>query len=343
MAYQTGVYSTPDQLLSAIRTFAAANGWTENSYAVDGTGHRLCINKGTVYLNFRSAVSEVLLPPSTLYSVNATSTTGVACAISTGYSAGAAWNAQPGAIAGNGYSAAFYLTSSGNYHLFANPSPDMLFCVVEVSPGVFNHIGGGMLEKYGSYTGGEWVSGSYFVDDNIYTANSNTNYMFPASWHQLAPLPFGPTTWHMNANTAIHAEFDSNVGIAPLTSNSTLPDTSWPANTPFVFGPFMQYSSLDTNHNPYTGGTFNVYWHAYSPVALNGISPLLPIQLYAYRSSGFFSPIGHPPHLRYLNIQNYAPGDIITIGSEQWKVFPGYRKDPANYSYYFGYAVKYLP
>lgn len=341
MAYQTGAFSTPDQLLSAIRSFAAANGWTENAYAADGAGNKLHISKATLYLNFRSLVNEFSTANDLWPCLQST---GVACSISTGYLGSSAWNEQPGHVF-NGLSKScsgiFNTGASGVYHLFASISPDMLFCVAETSPGVFAFLGGGMLEKTGSYTGGEWLTGSYALDGNIDTSSGVNNGYFifnvnPTN-HRLSPLPFLPNQANF-ASSLVRAEFDTNTGFGHLASTGLVINPAWATGGLITCAFDTSYSTLFQYENQIAP------WYFKSPAALNGIAPMLPFYLFGRRASDMRSPLGFAPHLRFLNIENYAPGAILTLGSEQWMVFPGYQKAPGtDYTMNYGYAVRYQP
>lgn len=85
------------------------------------------------------------------------------------------------------------------------------------------------------------------------------------------------------------------------------------------------------------------------PNAWNGEAVLLPIQPSVARGSGWRAIVGDLAHARYLRIDNYAPGDIITLGSDRWMVYPWFRKLAAsrdggisvNHSGTFGWAVRY--
>jgi hypothetical protein len=43
--------------------------------------------------------------------------------------------------------------------------------------------------------------------------------------------------------------------------------------------------------------------------------------------TGLYSPIGQPPHLRWVRLDHLQPRDVITIGTEQWMTFPVIRRD----------------
>lgn len=54
---------------------------------------------------------------------------------------------------------------------------------------------------------------------------------------------------------------------------------------------------------------------------------LLPIQAYLVRSSSKLSLIADLQNARYIRIDNFEPGQIITLGSEKWKVYPFHKKN----------------
>jgi hypothetical protein len=85
------------------------------------------------------------------------------------------------------------------------------------------------------------------------------------------------------------------------------------------------------------------------PSVWNSESVLLPMRAYASRPSSKLSLIADLEHSRRCRVDNLTPGDILTIGSDKWKVFPWYRKDAAarnggfmiNHTGTFGWAIRY--
>lgn len=65
------------------------------------------------------------------------------------------------------------------------------------------------------------------------------------------------------------------------------------------------------------------------PNAWNGEIALLPIQPLVGRSSGLYSVVTDIAHARYARIDNYEPGDIITLGTDRWRVYPWWVKNAA--------------
>lgn len=85
------------------------------------------------------------------------------------------------------------------------------------------------------------------------------------------------------------------------------------------------------------------------PNAWNSEAVLLPIKAYKVRPSSKISLTADLEHARYTRIDNYAPGEIISIGSDRWKIYPWYRKNSSvrngaaqiNHTGTFGWAIRY--
>lgn len=95
---------------------------------------------------------------------------------------------------------------------------------------------------------------------------------------------------------------------------------------------------------------------AASPSVLNGAAPLLPIKAMRDMGSNGFSTAVNLRNARLCRIDNVEPGELLTYGSEKWKVYPWLRKNstmrngfngatsavtPVDHSGTFGYAVRY--
>ena len=90
-----------------------------------------------------------------------------------------------------------------------------------------------------------------------------------------------------------------------------------------------------------------------NPSAWNSEASLLPIRIVKERPSYKSSLILDCENARHFRIDNMAPGDILTLGSDKWKVFPWYRKNssvptsnmapPTNYNHTacLGWAIRY--
>lgn len=76
---------------------------------------------------------------------------------------------------------------------------------------------------------------------------------------------------------------------------------------------------------------------------------LLPINVFVERPSSKQSMVCQFKNSRFLRIDNFEPEQILTLGNEQWIVFPFYRKNsaardggsPIDHSGTFGWAIRY--
>jgi len=90
---------------------------------------------------------------------------------------------------------------------------------------------------------------------------------------------------------------------------------------------------------------------ATQPNNFNNEGILIPIKLFMIRGSSKFSQVLQVQNARHIRIDNYTPTEIIQLGTDQWMVFPWYRKNSAardggqnvDHSGTFGWAIKYEP
>ena len=61
--------------------------------------------------------------------------------------------------------------------------------------------------------------------------------------------------------------------------------------------------------------------------SFNDEAILVPYYLSANRSTGRLSILGHIDQIRSTRINNFSIADIITIGADQWMMFPTYKRD----------------
>lgn len=324
MAYQTGTASNPNQLLDALRQFAVANGWTQLRWAPDGAGQTLSLSKGGLYANLRSATNERL---SSRYGY----ITGIWLMGSTGFDAGKAWWDQPGTIVNANYSGytdsrradacgLFNVSASNTYHLFAASSPDMILLVAEVSTGVYHHLAFGELAKYGAYSGGAFVTGSFRSD--AYIETSTSDYIFGTGGDRHGGLPFND--YKSSGPSFVRAAVDATNTWFSICSSTPLTGKR---------GMSIWNDGTGTPMN-----SLAYRWWESAPNTLNGVTPMIPFLIFVERTGGMFSPFGYTPHLRYLDITNYSPCEQFSIGPDQWMAFPAHSKN--NKSGVHGFAVR---
>lgn len=134
--YETATFTTANDLIAAIKTFAEANGWTIDNYTT-GTNNRLHLHKGDQHVDMQS-----------------TSSTGINMYGCTSYASGSAYNSQPGASAAKNHNftvgAVYYLVSvAGGVYL------------IYLYSGYMQFTGFFMIQiKVGSWSGGACVIGA---------------------------------------------------------------------------------------------------------------------------------------------------------------------------------------
>jgi len=77
-------------------------------------------------------------------------------------------------------------------------------------------------------------------------------------------------------------------------------------------------------------------------------SVLMPIRVYKQRPSSKVSQVGEIINARHIRIDNYENEQIITMGTDEWMIFPWYRKnvasraggDEVDHTGTFGWAIK---
>lgn len=376
MAYITGASADISTMLTAIMNFAVANGWTASAtdtftltfptYSANGgsthtstTSMISSVSGSDAYRNqsetSRVANRVVLTKNGVSYQLFAVNKklykNGVSGTYSCleawvcdGYSAGTAANLQTnnrkfvmvGPMA----------TSLYAYHLFSNG--DFVHVVIEETPARFRHLSFGFINKYGSFTGGQYLSAGCPIESSTTTPNA-----FNTSNHMIA---FGSNSQAVSRaslasygypGTYVRADIDGwTVGWRMLTISS------WDTPNLDVCG-CSTYSNTTNNRAGYiasgTQDSVNALAHdlAYhcSPQSYNGLAPMLPCYVGVNRTPyvGTWTLLGEFPDVRFLNISNLNPGDELILGTDVWKIFPLWNKaytlgsEPISYDYGLAY------
>lgn len=211
------------------------------------------------------------------------------------YAAGSAWDAQTN-NSGVTHQCDIGAGPYTAYHFYATVelSKPLLAVILEKSAGIFRHFILTDLIKYGTYTGG------------VFTDSVN---------------------WADNAGNANQPDGNAHRVIA---------DTN-PSNNPHGHV-WIDYDAKTNNWQPLTVANSSIdVDECAGSVRLNGISNELvvkgfcrfnervigvPIELFANRSSSLRSIIGRVPNMRAINILSFSPGELVTIGTDTWQVFP---------------------
>lgn len=280
MAWQAGMVSSAADLVAAIRAFAVDHGWTL-------VGNVL--SKGDAYVAITApSASELRIR-------------------------GARGGVFSGVDQCPRYSR-IYLTSwpsSAEIQLFAFDGPDTVWCVMRTSATDYMHLGFGMIQKYGTWGGGQWFHAQHTPSSadgsvcSLIDGSQQPNYSDAAKECGLFWSPQQRNGWDgaytENAASSLHCELRGYVWEPP-----TGP-TGIGVHCPTILSPI----------------------HKTNPNVFNGQTVLTPFQLFLQNTDGHFMSVGHVGHLRFVRLTNYNPGDVVTIASDRWRVFPWFRKDTA--------------
>jgi len=110
------------------------------------------------------------------------------------------------------------------------------------------------------------------------------------------------------------------------------------------------YNSSGGNQN-ITGINYNSELFLTQPNAFNNEGILLPIKVIKKRPSSKFSQILQVQNARHIRVDNYASTEVISLGTDQWMIFPWYCKNTTTrnggtniaHTGTFGWAIKYEP
>lgn len=214
------------------------------------------------------------------------------------------------------------------YHLFIFNNPSEVYCFIEYNSGYFQQLSFGKSDITGIGLGA-WFTGMVSTSMTIETGNimltSNINYCYSTGFNNV----------------------DQNCGLF-------IGKTNLNKQTSYI------YSDLDEGswkYNTDSGGTLSVASNFVSglltslPNLSNQSAILLPIKAVVSRSSGGLTIAANLKNARLLRIDNHESKDLVTFGSEQWMVFPWYKRNitsrngvaatPVNHSGTYGFAIRY--
>jgi hypothetical protein len=323
--YETGTATGVVDLITKLEAFMALNGWTTDSFATEGSGKRYHAHNGGVFFNARAYNVET--PSGSIQNGGTTGVSSLAFNLSTAGTGGSAWFDKTGAPSRSGT----YMTAGLNgitgaiakYHFFAQNSGEAIAVIVEHVAGYYQMFQFGTLAKYGSYTGGQYMSGSLTgVEPDVVIFNG-----------RIPGVGFITKTQSQGSPALVSVSVDS--------------ETGWHWTDTFNL-------NQDTTKR-YARDNFDRYVNslAAQPNTLNGLAVLTPVVVSIDRgvtrdrNTDRCSPLGEIPGAFFVRLTNLTAGQQITLGSTDYRVFPFYHKNEgastpsltAFHSSYYGFAI----
>ena len=330
MPYQTGAASSSVDLLQQLVTFLAANGWTQDRSATEGSGWTATLHNAGTYAHFRAVLNEHVP-----WIVNHDEWENYALDLylGTGYISGNPWNNQttgaPVGSAGNPVGVGMHLTAGPftNYYFFCDTGGSNVVVVVEVSAGLYVHLGFGLsLQKAGAWTGGPYFFGSTsgFWSSNLspgagksgMTATSdcpfvNGDYESAVCGFVRADVDAFTGKWigieGAGGTTGADVGYQGKLGASSVRSSGGGGDLFYPVYSYHSYAYEFQNEQTST---------------------LDGRANLLPILLYANRdaTASGFSLLGSAPFVFVCNAvgHGFSAGDEYVLGETTYKIFPNF-------------------
>lgn len=304
MAFETGSYTSQDDLMTKLHTFAVSGGtdgtWTNDD--LDTSDNEMAISKGTVFVQFSWDETDIWVYQSTSHDGSAP-----------GSNPGDSGNGSDGSSSHRRVEAIG--NSSGTYWFFSNDSgasESYIHVVIEYTADHFRHFGFGDLVKIGDWTGGAYAYGATWDQ-------SNTNIDLPnSSSHSLLLDTI--------ANTATECATIRMEGFEGEPSASTKWGVIGAITSGGNDGDAVGRAVCIGGSR---GGPYVKSFGFFSASALTGAVPGCPVFV-AHRnlspSPDRWYPMGYQPDVKMANIKFFTPKTEYTFGSETWIPFPIVRK-----------------
>jgi hypothetical protein len=193
------------------------------------------------------------------------------------------------------------------YHVFVHTNPDNIVCFVNYNVNFWQWLMFGKALNLGVDGTCNYQAGSYPTNANNTTSpwslTSDGATLTPSTTGLFGiPFPFWPQAVTGASNTFT----GSAINITGTTWTETLSTAL--AN--------------EVNTRRFAKTFLNLL-----PNAWNGETTLVRMFIKYLRSTGIYTYAAELPHVRYTRNDNYVDGQTITIGSDEWIVFPGLRKN----------------
>jgi len=252
-----------------------------------------------------------------------------------------------------GHSCAVVNNSNGpwsNHFLFSNAAGDYIHAVCQISARVWRHFHYGVMpaaNKYGTWTGGTYFMGHLWSP----VAGAVTD-----PYDITHVTPYGPqganALGQFQKHGGIHCEglvsgvewFMHNAGISVSgESNAVSKDIGGVNNSAYLIGQ-ARFEGYEL--------TFGSFHKRLGRSLISLGTPLVPVTVMA--KFDFGGNIGHGaigtiPDVFFVNMKDFSPAETITLGSDDYIVFPVTNSDTVTtvngdeYSGYEGLAYKVIP
>lgn len=207
------------------------------------------------------------------------------------------------------------------YHIYVYEDPDMMMIVVQTGAARFQWMMFGEVTKFGTWTGGGFYGAIGTVRRPTESAGLGSSPPVFNLTGASTNRGFGP--WHRVRTTALgleYAQYITNTRLHCITGTSEpeIDDHEWTHNC----------AVQEEDGSACREGVANVHWSPLvtrSPNSFNEVSVMVPFWIQTQREDHVVL-IGQQPHIRYIPMDNFNPGDTFELGNETWQVFPYFER-----------------
>jgi len=203
------------------------------------------------------------------------------------------------------------ITFPVNYEAHIFTDPDEVYLVMNYNTEYYQHLNFGQSDVPGITGSGIWFTGFARSDLNITSSTGHLVYMAIAA-------SSGGTTSYDGSDCGLFTNGGAGSYLSSFLHCTLDGITSWR----------LQSQSVSTS----VLGAFN--WASpfmFSlPNDFNSGNVLIPVRALIGRSSNTSSIAAQMKNARYVRLDNLNSGDIITFGTDQWKVYPWHRRNAAQ-------------
>lgn len=231
-----------------------------------------------------------------------------------------------------------YMTFPVTYEINIFENPDEVYMVVNYNSDYYQQMSFGTSDVAGA-GGGPWITGAH---NTLYTSNNNGLNIDVFRFIQITSYCYA------SVSTNSVGLFNKGSWSGEVSSSFVYTDA---LGSPGWYG----YDSGATAARLKDSSPSRVAGLLLSlPSAFNNTNVLLPIKAMLDMGSNGRATVANPRNARFCRIDYNTPGDIVTYGGDQWKIYPWLRKDannrngqsngtstPPNHSGTFGYAIRY--
>ncbi len=301
MAYQTGVVNNLVDIQTAIRLFLVANGWTWS-----GGGGGPVLHKDQIFVKFITPTADTVMFVGT-----------------TALSGGSDTPRQVGmgrmVYSGIGNVPAL-ITFPATYWAFLNDDEFYFILNYDTTRYQFVTWGKSTLDV-GAGATGMFIAGTV---NELLTYGGYTNI---SAGITISANGGGLSSLHSRRSAAPFWDSSQNANSTSMSSYTDLTASFVHSNLGGASWRLGVQPSNDATRWDYPGNGYAGNLQSVLPNAWNGESPFLPLRAYRLVAETKISLVLDLRHARQCRIDNFSDNEIVTIGTDEWQVFPFHRRN----------------